>query len=393
MIVRDGGVRRLRAVEQFGSEIDMDTRTTRNGIARSLVCAGVLVFLPLACATAGEPQHDFVVFASVEGFDRFDSADASLDEFDSRFTGDFLYTYSGSRFRFLAEFIASSHETEMERLQAAWLIDEHTALWLGRFHSVAKFWTSEFHHGQFLQNSISRPKLEEWEDEYGPMPAHITGLLFERKLDAGDAGEWSIAAGGGIGPKFVGDRLKALDIFDPESGHKGALNFNLTYRPEVLSTTQVGFVAAWSDIAVDSVLAPGFDGLGSAHQVTAGLFADWSRAAWRVMGHATWFRNELRFVDRKEIDDFVLAYLQAEYSINEDWTVFGRIETGPDEAESRYLAMFPEFVANREMLGIRWDIVDNHSLSAEIASTGNDKQPGSELEYKEFRLQWSAVFR
>lgn len=374
--------------------IDMDmliTTTTKR--IKSFIRAGMMTLLPLVAANAAEPQHDFVLFASIEGFDRFDSADSSLDEFDSRYTGDFLYTYSGSRFRFLAEFIASSHETEMERLQAAWLIDEHTALWLGRFHSVSKFWTSEFHHGQFLQNSISRPKLEEWEDEYGPMPSHITGLLFERKIGAGESGEWSVAAAGGIGPRFIDDRLKAFDILDPTSGHKGALNLNVTYRPEVLSTTQFGLVAAWSDIAVDNVVVPGFDGLGSVHQMTAGFYADWSGDAWRLMTHATWFGNELRFVDRQETDNFILAYLQAEYSVNEDWTVFGRLEAGPDEGESRFLAMFPEFVANRQMLGVRWDIVDNHSLSLEVANTGNDRQQLSELEYKELRVQWSAVFR
>jgi len=374
--------------------IDMDMlTTTKTKRIRSFLSAGVMTLLPLVNVNAGEPQHDFVLFASIEGFDRFDSTVPALDEFDSRYTGDFLYTYSGSQFRFLAEFIASSHETEMERLQAAWLIDERTALWFGRFHSVSKFWTSEFHHGQFLQNSISRPKLEEWEDEYGPMPSHVTGMLFERKIDAGERGEWSVAAAGGIGPRFIGDRLKAFDVFDPESGHKGALNLNVTYRPEVLSTTQIGLVGAWSDIAVDDVMVPGFDTLSSVHQVTAGFYADWSNDAWRVMAHATWFSNELRYIDRAETDEFVLAYLQAEYSVNEDWTLFGRLELGPDEGESRYLSMFPEFVAERQMLGIRWDIVDNHSLSLEVANTGNDRQPQSELEYKELRVQWSAVFR
>jgi hypothetical protein len=334
-------------------------------------------------AVGAEKPHDLVLFTSIEAFDLFDSSYPELEEYETRYTADVLYTYSGSRFRALAEFIASSHENEMERLQAGWMIDDRTALWAGRFHSVSKFWTSEFHHGQFLQNSISRPKLEEWEDEQGPMPSHITGLWFERKFGSENTAEWSVAAAVG----------HALDVLDPESGHKGAANLSVTFRPEVLSTTQWGFMASWSDIAVDSVLTPGFEGINSVHQTTAGFFGDWTGQAWRVMGYAAWFDNELRYLDRRESDNFVLGYLQVEYSRREDWTLFGRAEFGPDQGSSRFLQMLPEFLANRQMLGARWDFRHNHSLTVEVAQTGRSGGDPPRVRFRELRFQWSAVFR
>lgn len=69
-----------------------------------------------------ESQHDILVFASLEGFEMFSASDPELDGFDSRATADFLYTYSSDRFRFLAEYIWSDSESELERLQAAWIL-------------------------------------------------------------------------------------------------------------------------------------------------------------------------------------------------------------------------------------------------------------------------------
>jgi len=361
---------------------------------RSGIFAALFVVAQLGWSTVayGESGHDLLLFTSIEGFELFDSSDPAQEEFDPRYTGDVLYTYSSDRFRLLGEFVISNHETELERLQAALRIDDRTFIWAGRFHSVSKFWTSEFHHGQFLQTSISRPKLEEWEDERGPMPSHVTGALFERKFERPDLSEISFSLAAGLGPKFVDTQLVPFDILEPESGHKGAWNVNLTFRPDVLASTQFGLMASWSDIAVDSVFNPAIADLAAVHQQTAGLFADWHGADLRLMAYGVWFDNQLRYVDRHQMDRFFLGYVQGEYAAADDWTVFGRAEFGPDQGSSAYLDLLPGFIPDRDMLGVRWDIHDNHSLTLELAQTGGRSSGAAGTEYKEVRLQWSAVF-
>ena len=88
-------------------------------------------------AMGAEKPHDLVLFASIEAFDLFDSSYPELEEYETRYTADVLYTYSGSRFRALAEFIASSHENEMERLSAEDIRVERSMM--SRSEAVAMF--------------------------------------------------------------------------------------------------------------------------------------------------------------------------------------------------------------------------------------------------------------
>ena len=44
------------------------------------------------------------------------------------------------------------------------------------------------------------------------------------------------------------------------------------------------------------------------------------------------------------------------------------------------------------MVGIRWDFVDSQALTVEIADTSKQGDGDSHDHFKEFRLQWSAVF-
>lgn len=339
-----------------------------------------------------ESQHDMLVFASLEGFEMFSASDPELEGFDRRATADFLYTYNSDRFRLLAEYVWSDTESELERLQAAWQIDDQTMLWFGRFHAISHYWTTEYHHGQFMQTSISRPGLEEWEDESGPMPSHITGLWLEREYSVNDQSAVSLGLVAGLAPKFEGEQLVPFDFLDSESGHDLTVSARVVYRPDVLSTNQIGLSLAHNDIAVVSESNPNLANLNSIRQVTLGVFSDWVWDAWRLSSSWVYFDVEMRNGNGDVQDDFVLGYAQGEYEATENWTVFGRIEIGFGEDNSPFLQLFPSVVAHRNMLGVRWDFADSHAVTMEVADTtrqGGNLENGS---FKEFRLQWSAVF-
>ena len=356
-----------------------------------LVAAGLSGLLAGTVASA-EVQHEFLLFPSIDRFDTFSGSDSSVEDADTRAALDMLYSFSGDRFRFLGEFLWSSDEAEFERFQAGLRVGDQTFLWGGRFHAPAKFWDSEYHHGQFLQTSITRPALEEWEHDGGSQAVHITGLLLESEHLRADESALAIAASVGFAPVVEHGELHAHDIFEEFSDHGLSLNLRIGYRPEYLESTQFGIVAAWNAMNPDSDLIPEPDQPGSVDQASLGVFGDWHWEEFRVLASVVYFDNEIEFTTGSVDDSYVLGYAQLEYQANDVITAFGRIEGGVDQDESVYLGLLETFDTERYMVGARWDVADHHSLTFEVAETTRGANPGGSLDFSEYRLQWSAVF-
>lgn len=361
--------------------------------AAFVFCAALLAgLLSMPVPVHADTEQDFLLFPSIEGFERFSDTDPANDGFSDHVMADFLYTLNTDRFRLLAEYFWSNKESELERLQAAWLIDDDTTLWAGRFHSVSNYWASEFHHGVYLQTTISRPGLDEWEDNSGPMPSHITGFEFDQQfMLQGDAG-LRISLVAGLAPTFAGTQLVPFDLLDSNSGNESAFEARLIYQPELLSGSQIGFSAARNEIAVDSSSSPDLANLDNIRQVTVGVFVDWEWPKWHLLTNWVYFDIDMDYIGARVEDDFILAYVQAEFEASDKWTLFARTEFGFDEDDSPYLRLLPAFIAHRHMLGARWDFTDSQALTGEIADTSTQGDDFTHDNFKELRLQWSAVF-
>jgi len=373
----------------------MPSRAYLRRFSVPLRCTAIILSYVMFCAPVlAETDHDVVFFTSVDTFNnKFSDPPPEAADSYARPTLDVLYTYSGERFRFLGEYLWSSTESELERFKIGWQADAHTMVWFGRYHATSKYWTSEYHHGQFLQTPITRPSVEEWEDESGPMPSHLTGLSVEQERDLSSerALNWAISLG--FAPKFVSQELEAFDVLDPESGHKLGVNARLVFRPEVLRNNQVGVLMAWNDINVESESSPALFDLDRIKQTTIGVFGDWRWDDWRLIANLVYFDNHMKYVDRDLHDEFAIGYLQFEYGVGEDWTVFGRSDNGISEDSSTYLRLLPAFIAHRNMLGARWDFRPFQSLTVELADTSAQGSGESHNNFKEIRFQWSGVFQ
>jgi len=353
---------------------------------------GLLLGALCSAPALAESQQEILLFPSIDTFDPFDESDPTAVDSFQRASLNVVYSFSGDKFRFLGEYLWSSSEAELERLKAGWQFQDNTLLWLGRYHATAKYWTSEYHHGQFLQTSITRPSLEEWEDESGPTPSHVTGFSLEHDYQREDESAWSFAFSAGLTAKFEGEELAPFDFFEPHSGHGPGVNFKVTYRPEFLSSLQAGFLSAWHEIRVVSESSPSLADLNEIKQLTVGGFVDWRWKDFRLISSVVHFENELDYVDGLVSDTFLLTYVQFEYGINDDFTFFGRTDNGFDEDQSPYLRLLPGFIAHRHMLGLRWDVASFHSLTVEVADTSQQGDNSEHDHFKEIRFQWSAVF-
>ncbi len=353
----------------------------------------VAALLLLAAAPAGaESNHEFLLFPSVDGFYTFSESDPSVEESSTKAALDLLYGYSGNRLRFLGEFLWSSDEAEFERLQAGLRLSDSATVWGGRFHSPAKFWTSEYHHGQYLQTSITRPALEEWEDDGGTAPAHITGLLLESDFPRSDESAFGIAASFGYAPILEDGALEAQELFESASEHGLSLNIRVTYRPEFLGSTQFGLLAGWNEINVEQAAVPLPGEPSSIDQAMLGVFGDWYWDKLRLLGSVVYYDNTLELPAQDVDDSYLLGYAQLEYEANNVVTIFGRVEGGIDQDDSAYLALFDSVITERYMLGARWDVAEHHALTIELANTTFGASPSGSRDFNEVRLQWSAVF-
>lgn len=371
-------------------------RYRRSSAGRMTPGTAVLVAILLWLVGSGAPlladtHHDFMMFASLDATKRFSGSDPELDDYDPGAAADFLYTLNTDRVRFLAEFMWSDTESELERLQLSINSTEDTTIWLGRFHSIANYWTSEYHHGQYLQTSISRPGLEAWEDDSGPLPSHMTGINVEHRFPTRQDGRVTAAVALGLAPRLVGEEMVPFDILDPDSGHELALNGKLVFSPDFVGENQFGLLLASNKIDVDPTSSPTLADLSSIDQLSIGLIADWRWERWRLISNVTYFDIDLHYVEGTQADSFTLGYLQGEYEATDRWTIFARHEFAFSEDDSAYLGLLPEAISHRNMIGVRWDFHRTHSLSAEVARTSLQGSETMHENFDEVRIQWSTV--
>lgn len=304
---------------------------------------------------------------------------SARDEEENDFGVNIFAAAENATFVFLGEALVAKDEQEIERLQFGLRFNGGKA-WLGRFHNPIGYWNTQFHHGIYLQNSVSRPAIVEYEDDDGVLPMHLTGLLIEGiREDNGHGLGYAFALA--LGPELSGG-LESVDILKPSSGSRGpALTLNLFHQPDVYGPTQFGIFANYSEIPAEE------RGYEEIRQTIAGGYGNWESGRWRIFGSAFYVRNQLDQGDATDSEDFVVAYLQAERSLDDRWTIVGRIETGSGDNDDAYLALFPDHVEDKLLGAVRLNVRERHALTLEFSDVR-----AREDRYRELTLQWAAVF-
>ncbi len=342
----------------------------------------LLVLLSQAPPAWSDSGGAFLLFPHLDAFYRTGQA-SSVDSTDHELAPgiDFFATYHHENIQLLAEYFLNEDESELERAQVGWWINE-THLWLGRFHNPLGRWNTQFHHGVYLQTSISRPGMVEFEDDGGIFPMHVTGLLVERVHTFGDRRiAYDIVVGLGPGFKNEEGALEPLNLLHPSEGEQElSTTARLAYQPDAFDPNQLGFFASLSTI-------PGDEGpIEEIKQRILGTYVDWNIQRWHFTGELYYVRSDVRQSLTEATSSFVDGYLQAEYSFNPDWTMYGRIEDNSSGVDDPYLALFPSHIAERQLVGLTYRIGERHVLKAEIANVSSLQD-----RFGEFALQWSMV--
>jgi hypothetical protein len=296
---------------------------------------------------------------------------------------DFFATYTAGHLNALAEYVLDRHEADLERGQVGWFL-ENERIWIGRFHNPVGYWNTAFHHGGYMQTTVSRPGVVSFEDDGGIVPTHATGLFVQGRQALSNS-KLSYDFGAGWGPGYSGKSgsLEAVDILRPTRGsHDFMTALRVAWQPEETENSEYGAFADYARIPTDLPAMP------DVRQSLLGFFANWEKGRWRLLSELYLIRNRMRRPPGASTDNLVAGYLQAEFSIDERWTPYGRFESTTSGRGHEYLALFPGYVRQREMAGIAYRMPWGHQLlKLELGKTHTVAD-----QFFEATLQWSAQF-
>jgi len=78
---------------------------------------------------------------------------------------------------------ATGFNTEVERMIVRFDQSDRLKVSLGRYHTPINYWNTAFHHGQWLQTTITRPEMIQFGGRI--LPVHFVGGLVEGAVPAG----------------------------------------------------------------------------------------------------------------------------------------------------------------------------------------------------------------
>ena len=78
---------------------------------------------------------------------------------------------------------APGFNVEVERSIIRFEQNDYFKVSFGRYHTPINYWNTEFHHGQWLQTTVSRPEMAQFGGKF--IPVHFVGALVEGAVPAG----------------------------------------------------------------------------------------------------------------------------------------------------------------------------------------------------------------
>jgi hypothetical protein len=352
----------------------------------------VLLALALRSVRADPLQYEFLLLPSAEAGAVFNRSAAQTEVRDEVIRADLLLSLQKGPFKVFGEYLRSDHEGDLERFQLGWQLSSDTVIWIGRFHQPTSVWNHEHHQGQYLQTSVTRPSIDEWEDLGGVLPQHFTGVLVESSQALSDTWQLRTAVGAGIAPQISGEGMEPFDLLHPDSErHRMGYQARASLHPGDVTETGFGLLAAHDDmpgveLEPGNVSTPLMLGLDHVQLTLYGLFGTYAGSSWKVLSAAYYADARLYYTGYRINDSFTVGYAQLERRLGRDLTGYARWEDSIS-AGHNYLELFERYARSRHVAGLRWDLARHQALTVEYADT--HKLHGS---YSTIRLQWSAAF-
>jgi len=348
------------------------------------VAAVALAGFPGGWAAADDARQDYLIFVDATAEHRNGPpTDGAVEPDEGKLNATVLYSWDGDRFRFFAEAHGGDEgAAELARFQLGWRFVPQTTAWIGRFHNPQGYWNTQYHHGAYLQTSISRPGIEQFDDDGGVLPSHFIGAQLDGTRPLGQDGSLRYELGMGVSGQLDEEGLESPLLIGPQRSADPTASLRLTYSPQEGGLDSFGLFVGQNRLTAEDL---GFE---QVRQTVAGVSANRVVDSLRLIGAVFFLRNEIQDGAMAGArGDFMSGYLQAEYQFNALWTPYVRAEASHGTNNDPYLALFPRFVQGRGLAGLRRDIGQKHALKIEAGRAHVESG-----RYNEVSVQWSMVF-
>lgn len=171
---------------------------------------------------------------------------------------------------------SNQYSVEVERAIIRYDANDYFKLSFGKYHTPVNYWNTAYHHGSWLQTTISRPEMIQFGGRF--LPVHFVGLLAEGGIPSGSLG---------LNYNFgVGNGRQTLSLLGRD-GDAGDVNNNRAIvatvfaRPVKLFGLQVGGSYYRDEITPDA----------GTPAAAAGPYREWIAS-----GHIVWSRETPEFI-------------------------------------------------------------------------------------------------
>jgi hypothetical protein len=244
---------------------------------------------------------------------------------------------------------ATGFNAEVERAIIRFDQSDELKVSFGRYHTPINWWNTAFHHGQWLQTTISRPEMVQFGGRF--IPVHFVGALAEGVVPSGG---WNINYQAGIGNGRGNVISRAGDAGD--NNDVPAFLLNVSTKPDRAFGLQVG-------------------GSVYADRVTAAGRPDFNERI--IAAHAVWQHEdpeliaEIADVRHKQVDGSLSTsnlayYVQAAYRLPASarlWKPYYRFEHIDIDANDIVFAGVPNL--DGSTIGVRYDISTYAAIKTE----------------------------
>jgi hypothetical protein len=139
---------------------------------------------------------------------------------------------------------ATGFNAEVERTIIRFEQNDYFKLSFGRFHTPINYWNTAFHHGQWLQSTVSRPEMTQFGGSF--IPVHFVGGLIEGALPARGLnlnynfgvgnGRGSVISRGGDFGDIDNNRAWLVNVFSKPDRLYGLQVGGSVYRDKITQT-------------------------------------------------------------------------------------------------------------------------------------------------------------
>ncbi|HEY7896967.1 MAG TPA: hypothetical protein VIC03_00995 [Gemmatimonadaceae bacterium] len=165
------------------------------------------------------------------------------------------------RLNYFGEFTATAQPTgyafEVERSILRYDFDDAFKISVGRYHTPIGYWNTAFHHGTWLQTTVSRPEMIKFGSQL--IPTHFVGAFAEGNIGLQDLGlQYMLGVGNGRGSTIS----RAGDAGDVNGSR--ALAASLSARPVALFGMKMGIgyyrdrISAASGVTADEGISSAY---------------------------------------------------------------------------------------------------------------------------------------